>query len=196
MYNEEKMVQKVASFEYEYDDGDQNWSDVTTYYKNTDGTFVKKYKEGYYGNTSIVSVTEEEIINKMNEIRLKVQKRKEERALYGYSQERKQIMPIIDTQNNQYSKNVYRNMFFTSFEEFLVGTAPSMLETLIVLVMILPFILVGMNNFGINIGFDFIVRCFSTVNVAAAYIGTLSGILFLSRSIRYVKYVRKNVAII
>ena len=49
MYNEEKMVQKVASFEYEYDDGDQNWSDVTTYYKNTDGTFVKKYKEGYYG---------------------------------------------------------------------------------------------------------------------------------------------------
>lgn len=87
-------------------------------------------------------------------------------------------MPIIDTQNNQYSKNVYRNMFFTSFEEFLVGTAPSMLETLIVLVMILPFILVGMNNFGINIGFDFIVRCFSTVNVAAAYIGTLSGILF------------------
>lgn len=85
MYNEEKMVQKVASFEYEYDDGDQNWSDVTTYYKNTDGTFAKKYKEGYYGNTSIVSVTEEEIINKMNEIRLKVQKRKEERALYGYS---------------------------------------------------------------------------------------------------------------
>ena len=77
LYNEEKMVQKVASFEYEYD--------VTTYYKNTDGTIEKKYKEGYYGNTSIVSVTEEEIINKMNEIRLKVQKRKEERALYGYS---------------------------------------------------------------------------------------------------------------
>lgn len=105
-------------------------------------------------------------------------------------------MPIIDTQNNQYSKNVYRNMFYTSFEEFFTGSAPSMLETLIVLVMILPFILVGMNNFGINIGFDFIVRYFSTVNVAAAYIGTLSGILFLSRSIRYVKYVRKNVAII
>lgn len=38
------MVQKVASFEYEYDDGDQNWSDVTTYYKNTDGTFVKNIK--------------------------------------------------------------------------------------------------------------------------------------------------------
>ena len=75
-------------------------------------------------------------------------------------------MPIIDTQNNQYSKNVYRNMFYTSFEEFFTGSAPSMLETLIVLVMILPFILVGMNNFGINIGFDFIVRYFSTVNVA------------------------------
>jgi hypothetical protein len=111
-------------------------------------------------------------------------------------QERKQIMPIIDTQNNQYSKNVYRNMFFTSFEEFLVGTAPSMFETLMVLVMIIPFILIGMNNFGINTGFDFIIHCFSTVNVAAAYIGTLSGILLLSRSIRYVKYVRKNVAVI
>lgn len=110
--------------------------------------------------------------------------------------EEKMVQEISNHNQHGGRKHVYRNMFFTSFEEFLVGTAPSMLETLIVLVMILPFILVGMNNFGINIGFDFIVRCFSTVNVAAAYIGTLSGILFLSRSIRYVKYVRKNVAII
>ena len=105
-------------------------------------------------------------------------------------------MPIIDTQNSQYSKNVYRNMFFTSFEEFLAGTAPSMLETLMVLVMILPFILVGVNNFGITTGFGSVVRCFSNANVAAAYFGAFCGILFLSRGIRYVKYVRKNVAVI
>jgi hypothetical protein len=110
--------------------------------------------------------------------------------------EEKMVQEISNHNQHGGRKHVCENMFYTSFEEFFTGSAPSMLETLIVLVLILPFILVGMNNFGINIGFDFIVRCFSTVNVAAAYIGTLSGILFLSRSIRYVKYVRKNVAII
>ena len=93
-------------------------------------------------------------------------------------------------------KHVCKNMFFASFEEFFTGTAPSMFETMMVLIMIFPFILVGANNFGINTGFDFIVHCFSTVSVAAVYIGTLSGILFLSRSIRYVKCARKNVAVI
>ena len=79
----EKVV--IASFEYEHNDGDQIWSDVTTYYQNTDGTFEKKYEEGYYDETSIVSVSEEEIINKMNEIKHEVEKRKEAIAMYGYS---------------------------------------------------------------------------------------------------------------
>ena len=79
----EKVV--VASFEYEHNDGDQIWSDITTYYQNTDGTFEKKYEEGYYEETSIVSVSEEEIINKMNEIKHEVEKRKETIAIYGYS---------------------------------------------------------------------------------------------------------------
>lgn len=90
IYTDGKIVGKkekvvVASFEYEHDDGDQIWSDVTTYYQNTDGTFEKKYEEGYYDETSIVSVSEEEIINKMNEIKHEVEKRKEAIAMYGYS---------------------------------------------------------------------------------------------------------------
>lgn len=90
IYTDGKIVAKkekvvVASFEYEHDDGDQIWSDVTTYYQNTDGTFEKKYEDGYYDETSIVSVSEEEIINKMNEIKHEVEKRKEAIAMYGYS---------------------------------------------------------------------------------------------------------------
>lgn len=90
IYTDGKIVGKkekvvVASFEYEHDDGDQIWSDVTTYYQNTDGTFEKKYEDGYYEETSTVSVTEEEIINKMNEIKHEVEKQKEAIAMYGYS---------------------------------------------------------------------------------------------------------------
>ena len=41
IYTDGKIVGKkekvvVASFEYEHDDGDQIWSDVTTYYQNTE----------------------------------------------------------------------------------------------------------------------------------------------------------------
>lgn len=93
-------------------------------------------------------------------------------------------------------KLMYENMLFTSFKEYLMGTAPSMFETAMVLVMILTIIPVGLNNFGIVTGFGSIFRCFSTVNVAAAYFGTLSGMVFLSSCVRYIKYARKNVAVI
>lgn len=79
----------VASFKYEHDDGDQSWSYTTTYYKNADGTFEKKYEDGYYGETSITSVTEEEIINEMRkikqEVQKEVQKRKEAIAMFGHT---------------------------------------------------------------------------------------------------------------
>lgn len=60
----------IASYEYEYNDGDQIWSDTTEFYKDKDtNTFVKKYQEGYTGEVSYCNVLLNEIIKDVNKIK-------------------------------------------------------------------------------------------------------------------------------
>lgn len=60
----------IASYEYEYNDGDQIWSDTTEFYKDKDtNTFIKKYQEGYTGEVSYCNVLLNEIIKDVNKIK-------------------------------------------------------------------------------------------------------------------------------
>lgn len=74
-----------ASFVYEHNDGDQIWSDATTYYKKGDGTYIVKYKEGYYGKTSFSEISLEDIIKEMQHVRDEVERKKKSRIKGGYS---------------------------------------------------------------------------------------------------------------
>lgn len=73
----------IAAYEFEHNDGDQIWSDTTTYYQKNDGTYEKEYKDGYYGETHISSVTLEEIKGKMKDIEHEVKKKQEAISIYG-----------------------------------------------------------------------------------------------------------------
>ena len=73
----------IAAFEFEHDNGDQSWSDTTTYYKKDDGTYEKEYTEGYYGESCTSPITLDEIISRMKEIEHKVKKKQEAISIYG-----------------------------------------------------------------------------------------------------------------
>lgn len=75
----------LASFVYEHNDGDQIWSDATTYYKKGDGTYIVKYEEGYYGKTSFSEISLEDIIKEMQHVRDEVKRKKKSRIKGGYS---------------------------------------------------------------------------------------------------------------
>lgn len=73
----------IASFEFEHNDGDQIWSDTTTYYKKNDGTYEKEYIDGYYGESCTSPITLDEIISRMKEIEHEVRKKQETISIYG-----------------------------------------------------------------------------------------------------------------
>ena len=85
--NTEKESNKivVASYEYEHNDGDQIWSDTTTYYQKNDGTYEKESRNGYYGKSHISSITLEEIVSKMDEIKQEVAKKQKAINIHGYN---------------------------------------------------------------------------------------------------------------
>lgn len=73
----------IAAFEFEHNDGDQIWSDTTTYYKKDDGTYEKEYIDGYYGEPHTSPISLEEIISRMKEIGHEVRKKQEAISIHG-----------------------------------------------------------------------------------------------------------------
>ena len=72
----------VAEFCYEHNDGDQCWSDFTTFYKTEDGKYIKEYEDGYYGNKTVSETSYEDIVKKMEEVSKKAE---EKHTRGGYS---------------------------------------------------------------------------------------------------------------
>ena len=73
--NLDKII--IAAYEFEHNDGDQIWSDTTTYYQKKDGTYEKEYTDGYYGETHTSPITLDEITSRMKEIEHEVKKKQE-----------------------------------------------------------------------------------------------------------------------
>ena len=73
----------IAAYEYEHNDGDQIWSDTTTYYKKDDGTYEKEYIDGYYGESCTSPITLDEIISRMKEVEHEVRKKQEAISIHG-----------------------------------------------------------------------------------------------------------------
>lgn len=73
----------IASFEFEHNDGDQIWSDITTYYQKKDGAYEKEYIDGYYGESYTSPITLDEIISRMKEVEHEVRKKQETISIYG-----------------------------------------------------------------------------------------------------------------
>lgn len=88
--NTEQDLNKIiiAHYEYEHNDGDQIWSDRTIYYQKNDGTYEKEYIEGYNGESYISSITLEEIVSNMKEIKHKVEEGQKAIKIYGSSDPR------------------------------------------------------------------------------------------------------------
>lgn len=58
----------LACYEYEYNDGDQIWSDTTSYYKKHN-VYMKKFEEGYYGSKIFEIVSLNDILINMGYVR-------------------------------------------------------------------------------------------------------------------------------
>ena len=62
----------VAEYEYEHNDGDQIWSNFTSFYRNPEGFVTKVYLEGYYGKECRSNVSEEQMVADMRSIEEKI----------------------------------------------------------------------------------------------------------------------------
>ena len=74
----------IAAFEYEYNDGDQSWTNSTEFFRNSNGTFVEQYTDGYNSSTTTRVVTLPEIEATMEEVQEKVYKRVSNAQKYGW----------------------------------------------------------------------------------------------------------------
>lgn len=74
---------EIASYSYTHNDGDQIWEDDTRFYKKEDGTFIKCYYDGYYGEEISVSISYDEIVADMEKVRKKVKQRQKDIESYG-----------------------------------------------------------------------------------------------------------------
>lgn len=74
----------VAEYEYEHNDGDQIWSDFTSFYRNPEGSVTKVYLEGFYGKKCRSNVSEEQMVAEMRSIEKKI-KKQDRLSRGGYS---------------------------------------------------------------------------------------------------------------
>lgn len=61
----------ICAYEYEHNDGDQIWSDTTTFYQVNE-SIKRVYEEGYYGSKKESFVTKNEMIAEMEDIKSEV----------------------------------------------------------------------------------------------------------------------------
>lgn len=118
--------QLIASYSYEYNDGDQMWDDVTNFYSVLDGdnvNFTKETENGYYPDRepNISSVSYEEIEKEMEEIREKAKKRSESTDHYdkrsGYSVDKELVSKdeiygkdFFDTTEMEYEDALFKEV--------------------------------------------------------------------------------------
>lgn len=74
----------VAEYEYEHNDGDQIWSDSTSFHLNSDGSITKVYMDGYYERTHRSNVSKEQMVAEMRYIEEEI-KKQDRLSRGGYS---------------------------------------------------------------------------------------------------------------
>lgn len=65
----------IAAFEYEYNDGDQCWTDSTEFFRNPNGSFIEQCTDGYNFSTNTRAVTFSEIKTIMDQTQEEVNRR-------------------------------------------------------------------------------------------------------------------------
>lgn len=99
---------KIAEYGYEFNDGDQIWSDTAEIYKtDNDNLFIKKYEDGYTGRVKYSTISLKNLIKE-------IQQYKEDKDIYGFSKgERGGCFIIKDLPDEYYKTNI--NFYIKNF---------------------------------------------------------------------------------
>lgn len=95
---------KIAEYGYEFNDGDQIWSDTAEIYKtDNDNLFIKKYEDGYAGKVKYSTISLKNLIKE-------IQQYKEDKDIYGFSKSRRGGCFIVKDLPDEYYKTGEKNI--------------------------------------------------------------------------------------